>query len=112
MVKSLSPKQAWERITQGGVEVIDVREPHEWSEGHVPTARLVPLARFRENPKALAAQAPAVIFACAAGVRSESAARLAAQHGFNEVYNLAGGTRAWVKAGLPLDREPALSAAE
>jgi rhodanese-related sulfurtransferase len=112
MVKQLSPKQAWDRITQGNVEVIDVREPHEWSAGHVPTARSVPLGRFRENPKALEARAPALIFACAAGVRSETAARLATQQGFKEVYNLAGGTRAWAKAGLPLDRESALNAAE
>jgi rhodanese-related sulfurtransferase len=39
---------------------------------------------------------------CAAGVRSESAARLAIQNGLTHVYNLRGGTRNWVKAGLPL----------
>jgi rhodanese-related sulfurtransferase len=112
MVKPLSPKQASDRIAQGDVEVIDVRDPHEWIDGHVPSARLVPLAQFRQNPKALVTQASAVIFVCAAGVRSETAARLAAQQGFKEVYNLTGGTRAWVKAGLPLDHEPAVTAAE
>jgi len=111
MVKPLSPKQASERIAQGGVEVIDVRDPHEWIEGHVPGARLVPLAEFRKNPKA-ALTHDGVIFVCAAGVRSETAARLAAQSGFKEVYNLTGGTRGWVKAGLRLDHEPAVTAAE
>lgn len=111
MVKPLSPMQAQERIAQGGVEVIDVREPHEWIDGHVPTARLVPLAQFRQNPKA-ALREGGVIFVCAAGVRSETAARLAAQQGFKEVYNLTGGTRGWVRAGLSLDHEPAVSAAE
>ena len=112
MVKPLSPKQASERIALGGVEVIDVRDPHEWIEGHVPTAHLLPLGQFRQNPKALVPQAPALIFVCAAGVRSETAARLAAQQGFKEVYNLTGGTRAWVKAGFALDHEPAVTAAE
>jgi rhodanese-related sulfurtransferase len=111
MVKPLSPLQANERIAQGGVEVIDVRDPHEWIDGHVPTARLVPLAEFRKNPKA-ALEHDGVIFVCAAGVRSEVAARLAAQSGFKEVYNLTGGTRAWLKAGLSLEHEPAVSAAE
>jgi rhodanese-related sulfurtransferase len=111
MVKPLSAKQAQELIAQGTVEVIDVREPHEWIDGHVPHARLVPLAQFRQNPKA-ALQQNGVIFVCAAGVRSETAARLAAQQGFKDVYNLTGGTRGWVKAGLPLDHEPAVSAAE
>lgn len=111
MVKPLSPKQASERIAQGGVDVIDVRDPHEWIEGHVPTARLVPLPQFRQNPKAELHRA-CVIFVCAAGVRSETAARLAAQQGCKEVYNLTGGTRGWVKAGLALDHEPAVTAAE
>ena len=111
MVKPLSPKQAEELIAQGGVEVIDVREPHEWIDGHVPHARLVPLAELRRNPKA-ALTHDGVIFVCAAGVRSETAARLAAQQGFKAVYNLTGGTRAWVKAGLALDHEAAVTAAE
>ena len=111
MVKPLSPKQASERIAQGGVAVIDVREPHEWLDGHVPGARLVPLAQFRQNPRAAIAN-DGVLFVCAAGVRSETAARLAAQSGFKEVYNLTGGTRAWVKAGLALDHEAAVTAAE
>ncbi len=111
MVKPLSPQQAAERIAQGGVDVIDVREPNGWIDGHVPTARLVPLAQFRQNPKA-ATSHDGLIFVCAAGVRSETAARLAAQSGFKEVYNLTGGTRAWLKAGLQLEHEPAVTAAE
>jgi rhodanese-related sulfurtransferase len=111
MVKPLSPKQASERIAQGGVEVIDVREPQEWMDGHIPAARLVPLPQFRQDPKR-ALLRDGVIFVCAAGVRSETAARLAAQQGFKEVYNLTGGTRAWHKAGLPLDHERSVSAAE
>ena len=43
-----------------------------------------------------------VIFVCAAGVRSQTAARLAEQLGFNVLYSLTGGTRSWVSAGLPL----------
>jgi rhodanese-related sulfurtransferase len=110
MVKPLTPQQAADRIAAGDLEVIDVREPHEWLEGHLPCARLVPLAQFRQNPKAQQVSS-GVLFVCAAGVRSETAARLAVQSGFNEVYNLTGGTRAWVKAGLGLERIAAVTAA-
>jgi rhodanese-related sulfurtransferase len=110
MVKPLSPKQAAELIAQGSVEVVDVRDVNEWADGHLPCARLVPLAQFRQNPKAELTH-DGVIFVCAAGVRSETAARLAAQQGFKEVYNLTGGTRAWQRAGLPLERDAAVSAA-
>jgi len=64
------------------------------------SARLLPLEQLRANPRA-SIEKDGVLFVCAAGVRSETAARLAAASGFTKVYSLRGGTRAWVKAGLP-----------
>jgi len=110
-IKLLTPQQASARIGDGDTDVIDVREPHEWLGGHLPGARLVPLAELRQHPAAYLTR-DKVIFVCAAGMRSEAAARLALQHGLTEVYNLTGGTRAWSKAGLPLEHEHAVTAAE
>ena len=101
MVTSLSPREAQALIATTEIDVVDVREPGEWSTGHVPGARLVPLAELRSNPKQ-ALRRDGVIFVCAAGVRSQTAARLAEQLGFSVLYNLTGGTRSWVNAGLPL----------
>ncbi len=101
MVKSINPQQAQELMTRGEVEVIDVRDPGEWSGGHIAGARLVPLSQLRSSPKGVLLR-DGVVFVCAAGVRSQSAARIAATLGLEKVYNLTGGTRAWVKAGLPL----------
>jgi rhodanese-related sulfurtransferase len=111
MLKSLSPLQAAERIARGDVDIIDVREPHEWMAGHIPGARLAPLAELRRQPRAFLTS-DKVVFVCAAGVRSETAARLALQNGLAEAYNLSGGTRAWSKAGLPLEQDHAVTAAE
>lgn len=112
MIKPISPQQAFELISRGVVDVIDVRDPHEWIEGHVPTSRLIPLAHLRRDPESLVGGTAGLLFVCAAGVRSETAARLAVQRGHSQVYNLVGGTRAWLKAGLQLDHEPAVTAAE
>ncbi|WP_394826297.1 rhodanese-like domain-containing protein [Pendulispora albinea] len=101
MVRSVSPQQANELISRGEVEVIDVRDANEWSTGHLAGARLVPLDQFRANPKA-ALPRDGVLFVCAAGVRSQTAARVAASLGFTKIYNLNSGTRGWAKAGLPL----------
>jgi rhodanese-related sulfurtransferase len=101
MVQAITPHQAQQLINRGEVEIIDVREPHEWAEGHLAGARLAPLAEFRANPKANL-QRDGVVFVCAAGVRSETAARIAVSLGFSRVYNLTGGTRGWVRAGLDL----------
>jgi rhodanese-related sulfurtransferase len=101
MVHSVSANQARELIERGEVEVIDVRESHEWSGGHLPKARLVPLEQLRASPKASLVR-DSVLFVCAAGMRSQTAARIAASLGLKKVYSLSGGTRGWVKAGLPL----------
>jgi rhodanese-related sulfurtransferase len=101
MVRSLTPQQAHDLISRGEAEVIDVRDPSEWSEGHLPNARLVPLEELRANPGAVL-RGDGVVFVCAAGIRSQTAARIAASHGLTRVYNLTGGTRGWVKAGLEL----------
>jgi rhodanese-related sulfurtransferase len=105
----VSPQQAQDLIARGDVQVVDVREPAEWQSGHLPVGRLVPLGQLRSNPKA--AQLPeGVLFVCAAGIRSQTAARIAEAQGLKRVYNLDGGTRAWTRAGLPLVVD-ALSAA-
>jgi rhodanese-related sulfurtransferase len=101
MIRSLTPQQAKELMAQGDVDVVDVREPREWSGGHLPGSRLVPLDRLRESPKASLPR-DGILFVCAAGVRSQTAARLAEASGLARVYSLVGGTRSWASAGLPL----------
>jgi len=56
----------------------------------------------QEKGKSRARARDSVIFVCAAGVRSQAAAKVALESGFSKVYNLSGGTRNWVSHGLPL----------
>jgi rhodanese-related sulfurtransferase len=104
VIKTLSPEQARDLIASGDCDVVDVREPREWSRGHLPGARLVSFDRLRQSPRS-ALLRDNVIFVCAAGVRSQAAAKVAEESGFSNVYNLSGGTRSWVNAGLPLVHE-------
>src|ERR1700753_3622796 len=102
MIKSISPQQARELIASGGLDIVDVREPSEWAQGHLPGARLVPLGQLRAGGVKDLLPRDGIIFVCAAGVRSETAARLAAASGLQTLYNLSGGTRRWASTGLPL----------
>jgi rhodanese-related sulfurtransferase len=104
MLQSVTAKQAYELLSQLDLDIVDVREISEWATGHLPGARLVPLAELRERTQASLPR-DGVLFVCAAGARSETAARLALQNGLTKVYNLAGGTRGWQKAGLPLAKD-------
>jgi rhodanese-related sulfurtransferase len=104
MIRQLTPQKAHELMSRGDVEVIDVRDAVELSGGRLPGARHVPLDRLRVSPKAMLPR-DGVIFVCAAGIRSQTAARIAEASGLLEVYNLSGGTRGWARSGLPLVRD-------
>jgi rhodanese-related sulfurtransferase len=85
--------------------VIDVREPDEFCGdlGHIPGAELVPLATLDTASRGWSKDSRYVIV-CRSGGRSATAAARLVQLGFREVLNLAGGTQAYVNAGLPVDR--------
>jgi rhodanese-related sulfurtransferase len=81
--------------------LIDVRTPEEFAGGHLPGAQNVPLDAIESGTAVLPA-GPLVVV-CASGKRSARAAATLARDG-RSVTDLAGGTGAWVAAGLPLER--------
>src|SRR5947207_3022537 len=105
-MKTLSPREAATLLEAGGLDLVDVRERHEYAEGHLPGARNVPLGELKANPKASLPR-DKVLLVCAAGGRSAAAAEVAEHIGLKEVFNLDGGTRAWATQKLPMEM-PAL----
>ena len=99
----ISVEEGKQMMATNNVAVIDVREPHEYSAGHVPDATLIPVntvfARREELPRD-----KDVIFVCAVGQRSALACEMAAAAGLTRLFNLEGGTDAWIKAGYPVDK--------
>jgi len=83
--------------------VVDVREPWEYRQGHVPGAVLIPLGQLSRRVSELDPEKPVAVI-CASGNRSQSAAALLGQKGFKTVYNVSGGTGAWMYSGLELER--------
>lgn len=90
-------------IEAGGMVVIDVRESAEWNQGHIAEAVHIPLATLMNRPRDLLKQ-DGIIFVCAEGIRSAVACEVAAAVGRTRLYNLEGGTRAWLKQGYPVTR--------
>jgi rhodanese-related sulfurtransferase/transcriptional regulator with XRE-family HTH domain len=91
MIQTLSAKAVQELLDKGGVDVVDVREPHEFARGHIKGARNVPMGDL--NLRALPNDK--VLFVCARGIRSEKAAKLAEQLGLKELFHLEGGLESW-----------------
>jgi len=85
------------------LQLLDVRRPGEHAGGHVPGALNIPLDRLRLESKALDRARPLAII-CASGYRSSVAGSLLQSQGFEgPLYNVVGGTSAWVAAGFPTE---------
>ena len=86
-----------------GAAVIDVRELHEYTSGHVPGAALIPVNSVYKRREELPKDQD-VIFVCAVGQRSALGAEMAAAAGLTRLFNLEGGTEAWIKSGQTVDK--------
>jgi molybdopterin-guanine dinucleotide biosynthesis protein A/rhodanese-related sulfurtransferase len=80
-----------------GVRLVDVRQPDEYAEGHVPGAVLIPLADVPERVDEFGGDGP-VYVVCRSGGRSASAVTFLRAQGLDAI-NVAGGTMAWIEAG-------------
>ncbi len=102
----LSPADAHALVSRGGHDLVDVREPHEWSRGRIPGARHVPLRALALAPNAHLVDGRPVVFICAHGARSLTAAALAERAGAPKAASVDGGTVRWAREGLPFEGTP------
>jgi hydroxyacylglutathione hydrolase len=84
-------------------QLLDVRTPHEWDEGHLPEARYLFLGDLPERVRELNPDEPVVVY-CASGYRASLAASLLQVNGFRQVRNVPGSYAAWSAAGFPVVR--------
>jgi rhodanese-related sulfurtransferase len=87
------------------VNIIDVREPHEYMEGNIG-GKLYPLGKIQtmqiEDLEDLKDEE--VILQCRSGKRSMMAAMILDQMGFKNTYNLEGGILAWEEKKYPVNK--------
>ena len=80
-----------------GIRLIDVREPSEYDEAHVPEATPIPLGTVPDNVDAFRGDGPTYVI-CKSGGRSMKACEFVAAEGI-DVVNITGGTMAWIMSG-------------
>ncbi len=91
-VPSISTTELEEKLKQS-IELIDVRSEMEFSQGHIPKAKNIPLDRIKSY-KSKSQQA--IYLICHSGARSKQAAKYLNDQGF-EAYNIEGGMMRWSK---------------
>ena len=99
----VDPDQARELISGDEVQLVDVREPHEWEAGRIAGARHIELERLASEAGSLDRERP-VLFYCRVGARSGMAASAFRGAGY-DAYSLDGGLTEWERRGLPLEPE-------
>jgi len=96
----INVNQASDLRTQGAF-ILDVRQPEEWTQFHIPGATLIPLGdlpnRLNEVPKD-----KEIVVVCRTGHRSAQGRDILKNAGFTKVTSMAGGVTQWQTAGLPI----------
>lgn len=75
-------------------QVIDVRTPEEYAEGHIPDVPLHPMQEVADWINGLQPD-KSYVFVCRSGARSQRVAEFLKANGFSEVANYDGGMLAW-----------------
>lgn len=84
-------------ILQKNVQLIDVRTPKEYRSGHISKAVNIDVfqqSSFRPAVEKLDKNKPVYLY-CRSGNRSQKAARILSDMGFDEIYDLKGGYMSW-----------------
>jgi phage shock protein E len=84
--------------------VLDVREPAEWDEAHIPQAKHLPLGLLEyQAAEQLYDKDARIVIHCASGGRSALAAKSLKEMGYTNVANMEGGLSAWREEGYEVE---------
>jgi rhodanese-related sulfurtransferase len=92
--------QAAEKRDQGAF-ILDVRQPEEWQQFHIPGATLIPLGELPNRLNEVPKDRPVVVV-CRTGRRSAEGRDILLNAGYPEVTSMAGGVTEWQAQGLPI----------
>ncbi len=110
-IEEVDPAAVHEQVGNGAV-IVDVREPEEWSAGHIPGAIHVPKSYFESRIEgAVPDREKHVVLYCASGNRSAWAARtLVEDLGYEHVESMTGGFTLWKDRGYEVQTPRTLTA--
>jgi rhodanese-related sulfurtransferase len=92
IVKTLTEDQFREGYRKA--QLIDVREPNEFENGHILGARNIPLSQMKMRMKELRPDKPVYLY-CQSGMRSARAAQFLHRKGYKDLSHLQGGFKKW-----------------
>jgi len=103
-IKEISVAEAKAELDSGKAIFLDVREPAEWEKGHIPKAKHLPRGLLEYKiANVVPDKSARIIVYCKVGGRGCFSTDTLCCLGYTDVVNMAGGWKAWVKAGYPVE---------
>jgi len=106
IIPGIATRELAAGIAASHVAVLDVRNPSEWTAGHLPDAANIPLVALADRLDELP-RGRAIVVYCQSGARAAIAASLLAARGVPNVRLYGGGYAEWSAAGQPTERPSA-----
>ncbi len=110
VVEQVLAEGALKACSDNDFQLVDVRRPAEYAGGHALNATSIPLNQLSRLVDRLDPDKPTYVI-CQSGYRSSIAASILENAGFANVFNVTGGTAAWIASGLPVETVSAAGAA-
>jgi hydroxyacylglutathione hydrolase len=102
-IEMIDPDDLAERAARDDVLILDVRDPDEFTEGHIPGSAHIPYGELPKRLSELPANRP-IATICSGGKRSGLAASVLQREGFENVIHVGqGGVGTWRRRGHPID---------
>lgn len=105
-IKEITAPMLHDKINhQESFHLIDVREDHEWSSGHIPTAiHLSKGVIERDIEKEIPNPSAQIVVYCSGGFRSVLVANSLQNMGYTHVYSLESGMQGWIDTGYSITK--------
>lgn len=100
-VKTVAPARVAHWLREGSIHLLDVRDDLEWDERHIPGAQHIYVGELEQQLAAVPRDRRLVAH-CSVGNRSGLAASMLLRHGYEDVFNMLGGMKAWQALDLPV----------
>jgi glyoxylase-like metal-dependent hydrolase (beta-lactamase superfamily II)/rhodanese-related sulfurtransferase len=104
---ALAPELVASAVRSGQLSLIDVRDPSEWSTGHIAGSSSLPLSELGSGRGLSLPDDRPIAVACATGARAALAASLLRRRGYGSAARVRGGVAQLADLGLPLVEEAA-----
>jgi rhodanese-related sulfurtransferase len=100
LAANISIEQA-AQLRDEGAFILDVREPDEWVNFHIPGSTLIPLGELPDRLSEIPT-GEKIVVVCNSGNRSKPGRDILLDAGFGEVTSMNGGVSGWKTQGLPI----------